>query len=94
MTQRNPPGVMLYFDMIDSLQCLSAEEQGELFLAILRYAQSGTQPQLSPASRVLWGLIRARIDRDTAHYYQVVENRRLAAQKRWSKARGDANAYI
>ena len=43
---KKQPGVMLYFDIRPCLNRMSREEQGELFVAILDYAQYGTVPEL------------------------------------------------
>ena len=43
----NKPGVMIYFDIIPLIEGMSPDDAGQLFLAILKYAQYGEIPSLS-----------------------------------------------
>lgn len=66
------PGVMLYFDMAESLKFLSREDKGDLLDAIMDYGRMGKQPDFKGALGVCWALIKPRMDRDTAKYEEVV----------------------
>ena len=73
------------------LREMHPEDGYALILAILAYARCGTPPQFSSAAlNYAWAFVRAGIDRDDARYCHVVEQRRKAAEKRWSK-RTDAS---
>lgn len=89
--ERKKPGVMLYFELEPLLREMHPEDGYALILAILAYARCGTPPQFSSAAlNYAWAFVRAGIDRDDARYSHVVEQRRKAAEKRWSK-RTDAS---
>ena len=91
MKNEKKPGVMLYFELEPLLREMHPEDGYALILAILAYARCGTPPQFSSAAlNYAWAFVRAGIDRDDARYSHVVEQRRKAAEKRWSK-RTDAS---
>ena len=80
------PGVMLYFDWLPSLQKLSLEEQGQLLMAVLTYAQTGKAPEFG--DRLMdyaWAAIQPHIDADEQRYESVVQKRREAVSRRWEK---------
>lgn len=70
-------GVMIYYEIAELVEALPRETAGELFAAILMYAQYGTDPSFdSETLRAIWPLIRHRIDSDQYNYKQkVIANR-------------------
>ena len=66
MTER--PGVMLYFDILPALEKMEASDAGRLFVAVLRYAQGGTEPELDGSADLVWSFIKSSIDRDGRRY--------------------------
>lgn len=62
------PGIMFYFDLLPSLQMLTAEETGKLFLAAMEYGASGTEPDFSGAIGAIWLIIKQKVDADGAKY--------------------------
>ena len=82
------PGVMLYFDLLPSLERFTLEEQGLLFRAILEYGKLGLTPHFHGALAVAWDFIQPRLDRDWARYEEVSEKRSQAAQLRWGQTGG------
>jgi len=82
------PGVMLYFDLMGSLQHLSDKNAGVLFKGIMHYAREGKEPQLSAAVLPLWALIRSRVDADDAAYREKTWKNKYNAYVRWSKQKG------
>ena len=80
------PGVMLYFDLRDSLDGLSCEDKGKLLDAILDYGKFGVVPEFSGMLKMAWNFIRPRVDQDRDRYERLVNNRREAAASRWSSA--------
>lgn len=59
------PGVMIYFALVDQLKEYTKEEIGDLFLAILSYAQFGVIPSFTDRGmRVIWRELVRKIDVD------------------------------
>ena len=75
------PGVMIYFDMANSLRGLSLEEIGMVYQGIMDYAQNGEVPRWPEKLSLVWEMIRSRIDADAARYEAVVAKRREAARR-------------
>ena len=82
------PGVMFYFDIRPCIRRLSLEGKGQLFEAILDYAENGVEPELDGALGVAWDFIRPRIDRDSEQYEQKTEKNRYATFTRELKKQG------
>lgn len=82
------PGVMFYFDIRPCIRRLSLEDKGQLFEAILDYAENGFEPELDGALGVAWDFIQPRIDRDSAQYEQKTEKNRYATFTRELKKQG------
>ncbi len=83
---KQQPGVMLYFDVRESIAQLSYEEKGMLLDAILDYGQKRQEPAFSDRTLALiWPFVRKDIHRDSERY----EARRQAgikgAQRRWGE---------
>ena len=66
--------VKVYFDFEERTEMLNETEQGRLLLAMLRYAQSKTLPELKGNERFLFPVFKADIDRDAATYSAKVSN--------------------
>ncbi len=69
-SDRERPGIMVYFEMLYTLEHLDDEEAGKLFKAALRYGSTGEVPEFE-GNRVLeiaWQNMRAAIDRDGDRY--------------------------
>lgn len=75
------PGIMVYFDLLDTLQDgYTTEEVGELFLAMLNYGRDMIIPEFTDRGmRTLWKGIQHKIDRDNLKYQGTVKGRRYAA---------------
>ena len=82
---KGKPGVMIYFDLMGSLQHLSDKSAGILFKGIMHYAREGTEPQLPAAVLPLWALIKSRIDADDAVYQEKTWKNKYNAYVRWEK---------
>ena len=92
--EKGKPGVMLYFDKIDSLELLSNEQLGILMMRILLYASRGDEPNFEdPMLRILWPIIRSDLDRDDERYNKRVENARLSVEKRQAR-RSKINNFL
>ena len=86
---KKQPGVMLYFDIRPCLKRMTREEQGDLFVSILDYAQYGVVPELDGILGVAWDFIQPRLDRDREKYGQISVQRNYAAYSRETKRRGE-----
>lgn len=82
------PGVMFYFEIRPCIRRLSLADKGQLFEAILDYAENGVEPELDGALGVAWDFIRPRIDRDSEQYEQKTEKNRYATFTRELKKQG------
>lgn len=83
------PGFMLYFDTGPALSRLTDEEAGQLFKAMLAYAQFGQIPALDGMADFAFELIRPRLDRDAETYRERCETNRYVAYSREAKRRGE-----
>lgn len=73
------PGVMIYFDMRESIQELTDDEKGRLLVAILEYGELGVIPEFTGILKAVWGFIRPKLDRDNRAYEDTVAKRKYAA---------------
>ena len=79
------PGVMIYFELKETLNRLSDADAGILFRAIMEYGATGREAELSDALLVLWPLIRMRLDIDDQRYRNTSYKRKYAVYVRWAK---------
>ncbi len=92
---KGKPGVMLYFELCDTLQLMSQAEKGDLLDAILAYGKSGVEPDFADrAMAMIWSRLRFDIQRDDERYEEIRARRSAAANKRWhpEEVQEDANA--
>ena len=94
---KQQPGVMLYFDVRDSIAQLTYEEKGMLLDAILDYGQHRQEPMFDGvALPLIWPFVRKDIHRDSERYEEIRAKRQAAAAKRWQISEDtmqeDANA--
>lgn len=82
------PGVMFYFDVRPCIRRLSLVDKGQLFEAILDYAENGVEPELDGVLGVAWDFIQPRIDRDSEQYEWQVETSQYATFSRERKKLG------
>lgn len=64
----NKPGVMLYFETLQAIEELEAEEAKQILNAIHHYCRDGDEPTFHGMSAALWHLIRNGLDRDGERY--------------------------
>lgn len=85
---KQQPGVMLYFDVRDSIAQLTYEEKGMLLDAILDYGQKQQEPDFPERTLTLiWPFVRKDIHRDSERYEAMRAQRKAAVEKRWEKER-------
>ena len=86
---QNKPGIMIYFDVIETVNRLSDQNAGLLFRAILEYGMTRRVPELPKKLFLLWPLVQMRLDTDDERYHRVARKRRYAAYVRWAKEKGE-----
>ena len=83
---KQQPGVMLYFDVRESIAQLSYAEKGMLLDAILDYGQHRQEPTFDGvALPLIWPFVRKDIHRDSERYEAMRAQRKAAIEKRWQK---------
>ena len=84
------PGIMVYFEILDALEDYNTEEIGQLFLAMLRYGDTGVLPEFTDRGmRTLWLSTKQKLDLDNLRYEQTCSNRRYSTYVREAKKRGE-----
>ena len=80
---------MIYFDIIPLIEGMSPDDAGQLFLAILKYAQYGEIPSLSGFALAVWPFVKSLVDRDSQRYDLVRKKKQWAVYCREAKRRGE-----
>ena len=83
--KKEKPGVVLYFDILPALRRLSKEEKGELFEAIMAFAQFGVVPEFSEKLGIAWDFIMPRLVADDEAYRKKCQQNSENANQRWHK---------
>ena len=82
---KQQPGVMLYFDVRESIAQLSYTEKGMLLDAILDYGQHRQEPTFEGvALPLIWPFVRKDIHRDSERYEAKRQAGIKGAQSRWN----------
>ena len=90
MNEKKKPGVMFYFDQCAIFRQMPMEDVYALVMATLDFAENGVMPEFkNPALTYAWSFIQLSVERDSARYDRVVEQRRKAAERRWAKKQQD-----
>ncbi len=88
------PGFMTYFDWRGMLGLLTMEELGQMYTAIMDYAEFGVLPEFAGRDmNLLWRALRPKLDADQLSYETKVEKSRKAAKAKWDRVRSDASAF-
>lgn len=72
---------VLYCDYREHLQLLSDSERGQLFTAILDYANDDEVGELPPMVKMAFSFIKSQMDKDAEKYAQIVKARSEAGKK-------------
>ena len=82
---KQQPGVMLYFDVRESIAQLSYAEKGMLLDAILDYGQHRQEPTFDGvALPLIWPFVRKDIHRDSERYEARRQAGLKGAHNRWN----------
>ena len=66
----------VYTDFAETMEALSDDERGRLFMSMLQYASTGEVGALSGAERFVWPIAKQNIDRAQAELEKRAENGR------------------
>ena len=82
---KEKPGMMVYFEVADSIRGIPYEEKGRLFEAMLDYARYGVLPTFDgfPVINALWCMVRSGLDADDKRYRKTAHDRLI---KGWTNA--------
>lgn len=77
---KGKPGVMIYWDTFDVLECLVDGDAKQMLAAIRQYSQYGVLPDFTGNAilATLWLLIRPKLDADSERYERIREQKREA----------------
>ena len=89
MKHTTKPGVMVYFELRNTLDRLSLHDAGILFRAIMSYGETGEIPELPENIYLFWPLVQMRLDADDRKYRSVIHQRQYATYCRKEKAAGN-----
>ena len=88
--QKLPKGFLVFFSVEELLEPLSDKEQAALFRGLFKVARGETLPQSTPSSvAVILKMLSPSLRANVEKYARVCEERRRAANARWS---GEKNA--
>ena len=73
------PGIMIYFDILESVRMLSDADKGRLLVAMLEYGRDGVVPELDGALGIVWSFVHPMIDKDGQRYDEMKLQREYAA---------------
>lgn len=77
--------VKAFFDWPEQMSALTDAEKGRLFVAILKYGETGEIPEMQGAERILFPVFKAQIDRESGRS----EAGKKAVNARWSKEKAE-----
>lgn len=77
--------VKAFFDWPEQMSALTDEEKGRLFVAILKYGETGEIPEMQGAERILFPVFKAQIDREAGRS----EAGKKAVNARWNKEKAE-----
>ena len=83
----------VFVDFRYDLEPLTDEERGRLFTAMLRYAEDGTEPDLTGNERFLWPCAKRHIDAQADAYQQQCDRNRKNGASRYESLRVATTGY-
>lgn len=76
----------VFTDFAHSTDLLGEAERGRLFTAMLKYAESGAEPELKGNEKFLWLVAKSEIDRQRENYDRRCKANKAIATKRYHDA--------
>lgn len=72
---------VMYTDYMEQISMLKREQRGDLFTAIMAYADNSELPDMDDVTRMAFCFIRSQMDRDKNKYLDTIEKRREAGKQ-------------
>lgn len=72
---------VMYTDYMEQISMLKREQRGDLFTAIMAYADNAELPDMDDVTRMAFCFIRSQMDRDRNKYQDTIEKRREAGKQ-------------
>lgn len=72
------PGIMMYFDMMEAISMMAAEDAHQLMQAILCYSRDAIEPVLEGQVAIAWAFVKPKLDRDAQAYQEKSSPRQYA----------------
>lgn len=82
------PGVMLYFDNADCIEELPDAEAGLLLKGVMHYGLAGLEPQFNGALKLVWLMLKPKLDRDAERYFRACRQKSYAVYCRERNKKG------
>lgn len=91
---KDQPGMMMYWEMFDTLDRVKPEKLKPLLRAMRNLSQYGEIPDFSDdeALELVWPLIEQKIVADCARYEKIRKQRTDAVNARWEKERSKVSS--
>jgi hypothetical protein len=78
-------GIMIYPEILDSLESLSDQEIGQMFRLIIKWNKGEEVIPQTSLEKFVWATIYPKLEENKISYNEICEKRRDAVNKRWSK---------
>ena len=85
-------GIMIYPEILDSLESLSNDEIGQMFRLIIKWNKGEEVIPQNSLEKFAWAIIYPKLEENKIAYNETCEKRRDAVNKRWVKEK-DTNEY-
>jgi hypothetical protein len=85
-------GIMIYPEILDSLESLSNDEIGQMFRLIIKWNKGEEVIPQSSLEKFVWATIYPKLEENKNAYNEICEKRRDAVNKRWDKEK-NTNEY-
>jgi hypothetical protein len=85
-------GIMIYPEILDSLESLSNDEIGQMFRLIIKWNKGEEVIPQSSLEKFVWATIYPKLEENKISYNEICEKRRDAVNKRWGKEK-NTNEY-
>lgn len=86
-------GFIVYGDIEPVVDRLSDEEAGQLLKGMVKYFNSGEEPNFTGALEFVFIPIQQQMDRDAKKYVEKCEKNRQKIQSYWDRVKADTNEY-
>lgn len=80
-------------DLYKAIETLSESERGRLFSSMLKYAESGAEPEFPGNERIMWPTIKDEIDRQRKAYTHRCEVNKVNITNRYESLQIVTNCY-